>query len=96
MRAAPSEEALLGIVGEYLATLSREQVLGLPPASRPGPIGDRDDVAALNVQVARAELMYEGDADTASLLREMVVVLTEATHRLSQISLESQLLGPKK
>lgn len=94
MRAAPSEAQLLAIVGEYLATLSHEQVHQLPRTSRPVPIAHRDDVASLTVQIARDELMYEGDAHTASLLRQMVVVLNEANNRIAQLSMEAQYLGP--
>jgi hypothetical protein len=91
MRSAQSEAALLAVVGSYLATLSHEQLSRLPESSRPTPIADREDIAALNVQIARDELMYTGDDDVAVLLRQMVVVLSEATKRLAQFSLDSQL-----
>ena len=96
MRVAPSEAQLLAIVGEYLAALSHEQHDQLPRTSRPGPIAHRDDVASLTVQIARDELMYEGDADTASLLRQMVAVLNEATNRIAQLSMEAQFLRPSR
>lgn len=94
MRAAASEDALLHIVSAYLATLPREAVASLPESSRPVQLARPDDIAALNVQLARDELMYSGEEKVASLLREMVTVLTEATHRLTQFSLEARLLGP--
>jgi hypothetical protein len=92
MRSAPTPDALLEAVDKYLATLSHEQVDALPETSRPRPITQADDVAALNVQVARDELVFSGDAQVGALLRQMVVVLTEATHRISQFSIDAHLL----
>ena len=96
MRSAASEEALLHIVSAYLATLPRDEVASLPASSRPVQLDRPGDIAALNVQIARDELMYSGEERVAKLLREMVSVLTEATHRLAQFSLEAQLLAPPK
>ena len=96
MRSAPSQDALLEIVSKYLATLSTEQLNTLPESSRPGEITRTDDVAALNVQIARDELVYSGDAQVAALLRQMVVVLSEATHRISQFSIDAHLLRPPR
>jgi hypothetical protein len=96
MRSAPSQNALLEVVGKYLATLSHDQISTLPEGSRPRVIHQIDDVAALNVQVARDELVYAGDEQVAALLRQMVVVLTEATHRISQFSIDAHLLRPPR
>ena len=97
MRSAHTEAELLGIVAQYLATLSQEQVVRLPASSRPGAIAHAEDLAALNVQIARDELMYTGSDDgVATLLRQMVVVLTEATNRMAQFSLEAHLLRPPR
>ena len=80
----------------YLATLPREEVASLPESSRPVRLARPEDIAALNVQIARDELMYSGEEKVASLLREMVTVLSEATHRLAQFSVEAQLLAPPR
>ena len=56
---------------------------------------DLDELAAFNLQVARDELMYSGDDQVRALLRAMLTVLSDATNRAAQFSLEARLLrGP--
>lgn len=94
IRASQSEDEVLAVVREFLAAVTPEDVSRLPASSRPGRVHSPEDVAALNVQVTREELMYTGDGRVAELLRRMVFVLTEANTRLSQLSLEARLLKP--
>ena len=87
IRQASSEEAVLAIVREFVQSLPRDGLARLPASSRPDGVGARDEVIALNVQVARDELLCNGPAEVRELLREMVTVLTEASTRLSSLSL---------
>jgi hypothetical protein len=96
MRGAPSEAALLNFVSQYLQTLSDEQLESLPASSRPVAITQGDDLAALNLQIARDELTFRGEPHVAQLLRQMASVLSEATNRLGHFSLEAQMLRPPR
>ena len=87
LRQAATEDAVVAVVGEFLASLPRDGLAKLPEASRPHGIATRDDVIAHNVQVARDELLCAGPAEVRELLREMAIVLTEASARLSHLSL---------
>ena len=96
IRAAPTPDGLLELVREFLGLLAPEQVGRLPPSSRPNGVRDIDELAAFNVQVAKDELMFEGDAATRALLRRMTTVLTEATNRGAQFSFEGRTLNPPR
>ena len=90
VRLAPTEASLVGVVGEYLEDISAEALARLPPAARPTAIRSAEDIVALTLQVAREELMFSGDAETAALLREMLSVLTEAAGRLASMSIDAR------
>ena len=87
IRQAHSEEAVLAVVAEYVASLPHDGIDKLPESSRPVGLNGRDEVIAHNVQVARDELLYAGPEDVRELLREMAIVLTEASTRLTNLSL---------
>lgn len=87
IRHAATEESVLAVVAEYVASLPSDALARLPESSRPhGPLG-RDEVIAHNVQVARDELLCDGSQEVRELLRDMVIVLTEASTRLTALSL---------
>jgi hypothetical protein len=94
VRQAPSEAALVAVVADFLHSLPAEDVERLPAYARPIAIRTAEDVAALNVQVAREELMFAGDARTAASLRLILTVLTEAANRLASMSIEARMLRP--
>ena len=87
IRQASDEEAVLAIIAEFVASLPHDGIAKLPEASRPIGIRERDDVIAHSVQVARDELLCTGPGEVRELLREMATVLTEASARLSTLSL---------
>ena len=87
IRQAANEEAVLAVVSEFVHSLPRDGIARLPEGSRPDGIGGRDEVIALNVQVARDELLCAGPPEVRELLREMAIVLTEASARLTNLSL---------
>ena len=88
VRHAPSEDAVLVQVRKYLASLSEDDIGCLPESARPVPLEAPDDLMAYNLQVARDELMGNGDAPAAGILREMVLVLNEAASRIANMSLD--------
>ena len=87
IRQATTEDAVLAVVAEFLASLPHDGVAKLPESSRPNGAASRDEVIAHNVQVARDELLFNGPADVRGLLREMAIVLSEASGRLANLSL---------
>ena len=87
IRQAPNEEAVLAVAQEFVSSLPRDGLARLPATSRPDGVGARDEVIALNVQVARDELLCNGPSEVRELLREMAIVLTEASSRLTNFSL---------
>ena len=89
---AEGPEALLAVTREFARSLDPDQLQTLPASARPNGMHDIDELAAFNLQVARDELMFSGDAQTRSLLRAMLTVLSEATNRAAQFSLEARLL----
>lgn len=87
LRQAANEEAVIATVAEFIATLPPDGIERLPASSRPHGISDRDEIIAHSVQVARDELLCNGPAEVRALLREMAVVLAEASARLANLSL---------
>jgi hypothetical protein len=94
VRQATTEAALLGAIRDYLASLPEDAVARLPESVRPLEVATADDIATLNVMVVRAELMHQGDPESAALLRQMLTVLGEAVGRLASMSLDARLLRP--
>lgn len=94
IRLAKDEEAVLALAREYAESLPAERLDRLPPGCRPGPFAERDDVAAFNVHLAREELMFEGPEEDVAMLREMLLVMSEAALRLAQLSYDARLLRP--
>ena len=87
IRQAANEEAVLAVVAEFLDSLPSDGVAKLPESSQPHGILGRDEVIAHNVQVARDELLCAGPIEVRELLREMAIVLTEASVRITNFSL---------
>ena len=87
IRQAANEEAVLAVVQDYVHSLPRDGLAKLPASSRPDGVAARDEVIALNVQVARDELLFSGPTDVRELLREMVTVHTEASARLTSLAM---------
>lgn len=87
IRQAPDEESVLRVVAEFVASLPQEGIAKLPELSRPHGLMGREDVIAHNVQVARDELLCDGPQAVRELLRDMANVFTEASTRLTALSL---------
>lgn len=88
VRQAHSEDAVLEQVRKYLASLSEDEIAGLPESTRPVALESADDLMAYNLQLARAEVLGVGDGAARPLLRTMVLVLNEAASRIASMSLD--------
>ena len=94
IRQAQTETALVVAIRDYLGSLPGDGLSRLPESVRPLEVATADDIATLNVMVVRAELMHQGDAESAALLRQMLTVLGEAVGRLASMSLDARLVRP--
>ena len=92
---APSEQAVVAVVREYLDGWTPAQTQALPEGCRPDRIDDRDDVCAWAVTVARERLKVRPNGEADDLIEALTETLREAATRLSQLSTESRLLGPR-
>lgn len=95
IRSARDDEAVVSVVVDYGAAWSPGDIACLPRNCWPGRVRDRDDVAAWAVQLAREELKVVGDTEGHVLLHCIAAVFSEAAVRLTQISIEASLLGPR-
>jgi hypothetical protein len=84
LRAAASESEVVGIVRDYVATLTPGDVERLPEPCRPGKFFDANDVTSFACTLVRHDCAV--DAATARLVRKMVKFFTEASFRLSQFT----------
>jgi hypothetical protein len=92
---AASEEAVVEVVRSYLDGWSPAETQALPPRCWPEGIQDRDDVCAWAVTVARERLKAPPAGESDDLIEALTETLREAATRLSQLSAESRVLGPR-
>lgn len=95
IRSARDDEAVVSVVVDYEAAWAPGDIARLPRNCWPGRVRDRDDVAAWAVHLAREELKVADDTDGHVLLHCLAAVFSEAAVRLTQVSLEASLLGPR-
>ncbi|HXF78435.1 MAG TPA: hypothetical protein VN598_06210 [Usitatibacter sp.] len=89
---APDETAVLGLVRRYLGTLTDGEVSRLPAGCRPTLPSTREEIASWAVTVARAEMGFRGDAETAALLQQLAVVFSEASQRFALLAQQRRAL----
>ena len=95
LRQAQNDDAVVALVNDVVAGLSGRQMSLIPEIIRPPVLADAAEVASFNVELLRYELLFRGEAEVAALLSTLVVVLTEASARLSVLSLEARLTRPR-
>lgn len=82
IQAAHTEEQLVRVVREYLASWPREQLEQLPWLLATPVVPDCEAIASRAVIASRAELQFEGPELQHRLLREMSWTLAAAATRL--------------
>lgn len=95
LRQAQSEDGVVTLVNEFVKGFSETEMSSIPGSIRPPVFANATEVAGYNVQVLRYELLFGGGAEIAALLKTIVIVLTEASTRLSSLSLEARLMRPR-
>ena len=92
IQTAPDEGAVLALVRRYLGTLADGEITRLPTNCRPTLPSTRDEVASWAVTVTRAEMGFNGDAQTKALMQQMAVVFSEASQRFAQLAQQRRAL----
>jgi hypothetical protein len=94
IREAPTDAEVVDLVRTFVREIDPALLEELPTDCRPGAIADRDEIMALNVQLARAELLHAESQPYAGILRSILGVTTQASVRFTQLSADG-LLGPR-
>jgi hypothetical protein len=74
-------DQLMLVVGAYMSSWSREELLMLP-LSLASPIGGSEQLMDRAVDASRAEVQYQGEAEKYPYLRQMALTLAFAASRL--------------
>ncbi|HYC36511.1 MAG TPA: hypothetical protein VEC19_08835 [Usitatibacter sp.] len=80
-----SEEAIISVTREYLASWNPEELAMLPEACRPGRIRDGEDITQWAFELASAHCASGHDPAADPLLVKMLVFLTEAGRCLAAV-----------
>ena len=82
---AGTEQDLVTVVREYLATLSPDELVRLPVGCRPGKISDGEDVSELAFRIASAHLSFTGPVPDRLLLERLMGFFTHAASRAASL-----------
>lgn len=77
-----SSEAVIEVVREHVATLSREEFYSLPPACRPGRIDNAEDVARYAFYLVSERC---GPRESGSAVHRLASFFSAASTRLAQL-----------
>jgi hypothetical protein len=85
LEAAATEDDVVRVARDYVATLAREQVGLLPQNCRPGPIESCADVTEWAMRLVQECLNYHAEGASLDLMREVSEFFSEATARMSEL-----------
>ena len=91
---ARTEQDVVTIVREYVATWSPEELGRLPAACRPGKITDAEDVSDLAFCLTSAHLSFSGPLADRLLLERLMGFFTHAGTRLAALNATSSSSSP--
>lgn len=80
-----SEEELVQVMRDYVATWSPEELARLPIECRPGRIRDGEDIAQWAFELASSHCANTCKAEDEPILAKMLVFVTQASMRLAQL-----------
>ena len=87
LKAAVTEEDVVGMVREYLGEWLPGELALLPADCRPNKIRDSQDINELAFAVTRARFGFVGAVHTAELILEMETFLAHACIRIAEIGM---------
>ena len=85
LEAAATEDDVVRVARDYVATLTREQVGLLPQSCRPGPIAKCADVAECAMRLVQECLNYHAEGASLDFMMEISEFFSEATARMSEL-----------
>jgi hypothetical protein len=85
VQGARSEDELVRVIKEYLASWTPDELARLPEECQPRIVDGRDDVLAWAVVLARGDLKFSGDPLVAAQLHELATLFTAAGMRLPRL-----------
>ena len=93
VREAASEQDVVRIVREYLDLWPEEERAAFPCKANPWAAATRQHIAECAVDLARAELDFQGEGEARRKLADMTTIFRDAVTRFGQLSQEARLLG---
>ena len=94
IRAASTEEEVIGAVRDYFGSLDHGDLAAIPANLLSLQINHARDIAAAAVEVARHEATIAHDAPEAALIKEVAMVLSTAAMRLAIIAMQPNAATP--
>ena len=82
---AATEEQIVGIVRDYLACWSPEEIVRLPVECRPGRVHDGEDISQWAFELTSCHLAGRIPAEDEPLLLKMMLFVSEAAERLAKV-----------
>lgn len=86
LKSASTEEAVVGLVGDYLREWDREEIESLPPSSWPATIRNRADIMSWMFRIGEIHGKFRGPAAALMRLQELLLFFTHAAVRVTQIA----------
>ena len=85
LRGAATEAAVVEVVRTYLAAWSPEEVSRLPVGAWPLPIGTGRELVREALKIGQAHGAFEGTRASLVLLQELLLFMTQASVRATQL-----------
>lgn len=82
---APTEEDVIRLTREYVATWSPEQIAQLPAECRPGRIRDGEDIGQWAYELAQAHCSLRFADDEDRLVASLLAFTAEAVARIAEV-----------
>ncbi len=86
LKAATAESDVLAVVQRYLHEWSEAEIAALPSGAWPRPPRSRRELLAHGMKLAELHAEYAGTSPALRLLQELLLFLTHAGVRISQLA----------
>ena len=85
LKNATSEQDVLQLVRVFLSEWPSDEVASLPPDAWPGSMRNRSDIMSWMFRIGDAHGKFKGDPAVLARLQELLLFLTHAAVRVTQI-----------
>ena len=90
LKNAATENDVVELVQGYLREWSPDEIRSLPGSAWPGKIAERGDIMFWMFRVGEAHAKFRGDATALARLQELLLFLTHAAVRVTQIAFHGE------